>query len=132
MICPPTLRRSLAVALLGLATLIAAVAQTDQKFTTSKVLETEARTFVQLLQRYHYNRDAVTSADYAEVVPDYMAELDPQHLFFLNSDKVSFAEKYAKTSITTPPSSATSTPPTKSTTSTTRASKAASTGSSTN
>ncbi len=96
MTCVPTLRRRLAVVLFGLATLAVAFAQGDRKFTTDKTLATEARMFVQLLERYHYNRDAVRPEDYAEVVPDYMAELDPQHLFFLNSDKAAFSEKYAK------------------------------------
>jgi carboxyl-terminal processing protease len=90
------LRRYLAAVLLGLLTFAVALAQGDRKFTTDKTLATEARTFVQLLERYHYNRDAVRSEDYAAVVPDYMAELDPQHLFFLNSDKTAFSEKYAK------------------------------------
>lgn len=93
----PTFRRCLTVALLSLATLSAVVAQDDRKFTTDPVLATEAQTFVKLLRDYHYNRDAVTSADYAQVVPDYMAELDPQHLFFLSSDKASFSDKYGKT-----------------------------------
>ena len=92
----PPLRRFLAIALLGFASLVSAVAQTDRKFNTDAVLSTEAQRFTQLLQEYHYNREAVTSADYAQVVPDYMAELDPQHLFFLNTDKVSFSEKYGR------------------------------------
>ncbi len=96
MIRVPTLRRCLAVALLGLLTFTVAFAQGDRKFTTDKTLATEARMFVQLLERYHYNRDAVRPEDYAEVVPDYMTELDPQHLFFLNSDKTAFSAKYAK------------------------------------
>ena len=96
MIRVPILRRYLAAALLGIFALSAAFAQNDRKFATDKVLATEAQAFTRLLQHYHYNRDAVTSADYAEVVPDYMAELDPQHLFFLNSDKVSFSDKYGK------------------------------------
>lgn len=96
MIRVPTLRPFLAIALLGLASLVSTFAQTDRKFTTDAVLSTEAQRFTQLLQEYHYNRDAVSSADYAQVVPDYMAELDPQHLFFLNTDKVSFSEKYGR------------------------------------
>jgi len=96
MIRPPHFRRCLALVLTGVLALTSAFAQSDRKFTTSPTLATEARKFVELLERYHYNHDAVRAANFADVVPDYMAELDPQHLFFLNSDKSTFAEKYGK------------------------------------
>ncbi len=68
----------------------------DRKFSTSPTLQREASTFVKLLEQLHYNHDAVRSADYAQVVPDYMAELDGQHMFFLGTDKTAFADKYGK------------------------------------
>ncbi len=77
-------------------TLVAAPETKDRKFTTSTVLATEARTLVQILEQAHYNRDSVRSTDFAQAVPDYMAQLDGQHLFFLATDKASFAEKYGK------------------------------------
>jgi carboxyl-terminal processing protease len=68
----------------------------DRKFSTSPTLQREASTFVKLLEQLHYNHDAVRSSDYAQVVPDYMTELDGQHMFFLGSDKNAFADKYGK------------------------------------
>ncbi len=92
---PSFLRPASAILLLAL-TLVTALAATDRKFSTSPTLAREASTFVKLLEQAHYNHDAVRSADYAQVVPDYMAELDGQHLFFLGSDKAAFSEKYGK------------------------------------
>ncbi|HVU33160.1 MAG TPA: carboxy terminal-processing peptidase [Opitutaceae bacterium] len=95
MIRPPRLLRSLV--LLGSLALVGAKgsAATDQKFTTPPSVSQEAITVVQLLEQAHYNRDAV-GTDYSEVIPDYMSDLDGQHLFFLNSDKTKFVNEYAK------------------------------------
>ncbi|WP_414664342.1 carboxy terminal-processing peptidase [Horticoccus sp. 23ND18S-11] len=72
-------------------------ATTDRKaFSTSTTLSQEASTLTKLLDELHYNHDAVRSADYASVVPDYMGELDGQRLFFLGSDRARFAEEYGK------------------------------------
>jgi carboxyl-terminal processing protease len=51
---------------------------------------------VTLLEQAHYNRDAVHSGDYAQVIPEYMKALDGQHLFFLDSDRAQFANRYGK------------------------------------
>src|SRR5882757_213291 len=75
---------------------LAAASAADRKFSTSPTLAREASTFVKLLEQAHYNHDNVRSSDYAQVVPDYMTELDGQHLFFLGTDKASFNEKYGK------------------------------------
>ena len=66
------------------------------RFSTPDTLSTEAMTLVSLLQQDHYNRDAVRSSDYAEVIPDYMAELDGMHLFFLASDETTYAQRYGQ------------------------------------
>ena len=66
----------------------------DQIFKTSETLKREIQTLVRLLEEVHYNRDAVTPASYAEVIPDYMSDLDGQHLFFLKGDKYSFESLY--------------------------------------
>ena len=87
--------RPAAAAFLLIVAVAAAFGQ-DHKFTTSATLAREASMFVKLLEQAHYNHDAVRSADYAQVVPDYMAELDSQHLFFLGSDKTAFSDKYGK------------------------------------
>jgi carboxyl-terminal processing protease len=73
----------------------AGFAVTDQKFITPPNLADEARSFVQLLETAHYNRDAVGN-DYSQVIPDYMSDLDGQHLFFLSSDKAKFMQDFAK------------------------------------
>jgi carboxyl-terminal processing protease len=70
-------------------------AVTDQKFTTLPSVSQEAITLVQLLEQAHYNRDAI-GTDYSQVIPDYMSNLDGQHLFFLNSDKAKFMQSDAK------------------------------------
>ena len=84
-------RRSFFVIILGLASVAAAA---DRKFSTSTTLSTETRTLIQLLEQAHYNRDSVKSTDYTQVIPDYMGELDGQRLFFLNSDKAGFVNKF--------------------------------------
>jgi len=88
--------RRLVAALVCAFALATTFAAQDRKFATSDVLKTEATTLVKLLEQAHYAHDQVRSTDYAEVVPNYMTELDGQHLFFLGSDKATFMEKYAK------------------------------------
>jgi len=68
----------------------------DLSFTTPDTLSTEAQTLVTLLEQAHYNRDAVHSGDYAQVIPEYMKALDGQHLFFLDTDRAQFAARFAK------------------------------------
>ena len=74
-----------------------ALGLTDRKFTASPTISAEVSTMVKMLEQWHYNRDAVRSSDYAEVIPDYMASLDGQKLFFLNSDKTEFETRFNKT-----------------------------------
>ena len=89
--------RPLAFVLLLLAGAGALLGATDRKrFTTPPTLAAEASTLTKLLDELHYNRDAVRSADYANVVPDYMGELDGQRLFFLGSDRARFMEEFSK------------------------------------
>lgn len=65
----------------------------DRKpFSTSTTLSAEAMTLVRLLEELHYNHDNVHAADYAQVIPDYMGDLDGQRLFFLASDKARFTD----------------------------------------
>ena len=81
---------------LSVASTTPAWALSDRKFTTSATLSTEARTLVNLLEQAHYNRDAVHSSDFAQVIPSYMDTLDGQRLFFLETDKKSFDDQYGK------------------------------------
>ncbi len=75
----------------------AGLSATDQKrFSTSTTLAAEASTLTKLLDELHYNHDAVRSADYANVIPDFMGELDGQRLFFLGPDRTRFMEEHSK------------------------------------
>jgi len=87
-------RFGLAILSLALAPCASTLSAADRTFTTTPSLATEATTLVKLLELYHYNRANVRSSDYSEVIPDYMAALDGQHMFFLGSDKKSFTTKY--------------------------------------
>jgi carboxyl-terminal processing protease len=91
----PGFRRLLVLFSASLA-LASAFAATDRKFSTPTSLQTEAQTLVNLLERAHYNRDAVKTTDFKDVIPDYMGELDGQRLFFLGSDKARFLEDWGK------------------------------------
>jgi carboxyl-terminal processing protease len=66
----------------------------EKGYSPPPTLATEAELLMQLLDRGQYNHDAVHTADFAQVIPDYMAALDPQHLFFLDSDRAHFAQEY--------------------------------------
>lgn len=78
---------------------LAAHADFDGTFKVPPVSNIEARTLVRLLQEVHYNRDAVNKSTYSQVIPDYMAILDGQHLFFLDEDKQAFIERYQPDSL---------------------------------
>ncbi|MBL9215067.1 MAG: carboxy terminal-processing peptidase [Opitutaceae bacterium] len=54
----------------------------------------ETRTLIRMLEHYHYNKDAVTAADYPQLISDYLAELDPQRLFFTAKDEAAFKRQY--------------------------------------
>ena len=70
-------------------------AQQEQRTVeTSASLGLEIQTLARLLAEVHYNRDAVTPSKYSELIPDYMTDLDGQHLFFLDSDKQDFVTHY--------------------------------------
>lgn len=91
-----SLRRLFVAAALATSFVALAPAADRKPFSTSTALAGEAQLFVKLLEQAHYNRDNVRTADYAQVVPDYMGDLDGQRLFFLGSDKAKFNEDYGK------------------------------------
>jgi len=91
----PFLRRGLLWVLLTL--LLAgqsAYAWTDRKFTTSPTLVREITYLIRLLEEMHYNHENVRPSEYNQVIPDFMGELDGQHLFFLSTDKDTFEKRY--------------------------------------
>lgn len=79
---------------LSLTFVTTALAGPDREFKTTPVMRLETRTLVQLLEYYHYNKNAVPSADYPQLISDYLAELDPQRLFFTTEDEKSFRRQY--------------------------------------
>lgn len=82
--------------LLLVALCTATAANDRKKFSTPPALAAEASTLTKLLDELHYNRDAVRNSDYANVIPDFMADLDSQRLFFLGADRARFMEEYSK------------------------------------
>ncbi len=84
-------RLTLVLALGSTAALFGTV---DRNYKTTPVMRLEVRTLVQMLEYYHYNKDAVSSADYPQLVTDYMAELDPQRLFFTGQDEQALRKQF--------------------------------------
>lgn len=81
-------------AVLALALFATAFAAPDRTFQTTPVMRLETRTLVQMLEYFHYNKEAVTATDYPELISDYLKELDPQHLFFTATDEQNFRRQY--------------------------------------
>lgn len=79
---------------LSLALLTAATAAPDRTFKTTPAMRLETRALMQMLEVYHYNKDAVTAANYPQLISDYLAELDPQRLFFTAEDEKAFLRQY--------------------------------------
>lgn len=91
---PPT-RSSAKFIVLSLLLLTAVHAVPDREFKTTPVMKQETRTLVQLLEAYHYNKDAVSPADYPQLISDYMKEgLDPSRLFFTAEDEKNFRGQF--------------------------------------
>src|SRR5882762_43904 len=89
----PPLFRAKFVAL-SLALITAAFAAPDREFKTTPTMRLETRYLMQMLEYFHYNKDAVSAADYPKLISDYMAELDPQRLFFTAEDEKGFLRQY--------------------------------------
>ncbi len=85
--------------LLPVLFLVVACAEQESRFRAPPLLDIEARTLIKLLEEVHYNRDAVKSSTYSEVIPDYLTVLDGQRLFFLETDKAGFVERYKPDSL---------------------------------
>ncbi len=96
MICAPGFLRRFALPFALAFTLATGLAADRKQFSTSTTLAAEASTLTKLLDELHYNHDSVRAADYANVIPDYMGDLDGQRLFFLGSDRAKFMEDYGK------------------------------------
>ena len=57
-------------------------------------MSNETRTLVQMLEYFHYNKDAAEKIDYSQLVSDYMSDLDPQHLFFTAQDEKALRQQF--------------------------------------
>ena len=84
----------LRAALFSLLVATSVFAAPDHEFKTTPVMRLETRTLVQMLEYFHYNKDAVTPADYPQLISDYMVSLDPQRLFFTSADEQGFRSQY--------------------------------------
>lgn len=82
------------IAALSLVLLVSAFGAPDRTFKTTPVMRLETRTLVQMLEYFHYNKAAVSSNDYPELISDYLKELDPQRLFFTALDEQTFRRQY--------------------------------------
>jgi carboxyl-terminal processing protease len=89
--------------LIAFVTLTAAAcslhAEPVKPFSQPEQSDVEARTLIRLLEEVHYNRDNVSAASYAEVIPDYMESLDGSRLFFLATDKAEFTTRHRPESL---------------------------------
>lgn len=62
-------------------------------------LSLELRGLIRLLEEVHFNRDQVTPASYAEVIPNTFKALDGQRLFLLASDLQEFQDQFRPDSL---------------------------------
>jgi carboxyl-terminal processing protease len=89
----------LAVGALFLAVLSSSQALPERNFVTTPARAAEVSTMVELLEQFNFNHQAVDSQlkpDLGQnLIHDYMAELDPQRLFFLGTDQEAFNQRYA-------------------------------------
>lgn len=88
------LRQFLQFSAITLAFWLSAGAAGDRNYTTTPLMSSEARALVQMLEYFHYNKDALNKTDYTQLVTEYMAELDPQHLFFTAQDEQSLRQQF--------------------------------------
>ncbi len=86
--------RSLPVWLLTLLLTVPALPAVERTYKPDAYFEREVTQLIRLLEEIHYNRDGVKSADYAQIIPDFMAEFDGLRLFFLETDKQDFQKRW--------------------------------------
>ncbi len=93
------LYRTAVVGAIFLALLTAARAMPERNFETTRARVTEVSTMVDLLEHFNFNHEAVDRQQKPELghdlIHDFMANLDPQRLFYLATDQEVFTERYA-------------------------------------
>jgi carboxyl-terminal processing protease len=80
--------------LLALILVVPSIRAAERVYKPDAYFEREVTQLIRLLEEYHYNRDGVKSADYTQIIPDFMAEFDGMRLFFLESDKQDFQTRW--------------------------------------
>lgn len=71
-----------------------AVVAAKPRLAPTRSLQLELQGLIRLLEEVHVNRDRVTPASYAEVIPNTFKALDGQHLFLLASDIEALQARY--------------------------------------
>jgi carboxyl-terminal processing protease len=93
------LHRTAAACAFFLALLPVARALPERNFETTPARTIEVRAMVDLLEHFNFNHEAVDRQQKPELghdlIHDFMANLDPQRLFFLATDEEVFTERYA-------------------------------------
>ncbi len=69
-------------------------AATDRNYTTTPLISNETRTLVQMLDYFHYNKEALSQTQYTQLISEFMADLDPTHLFFTAADEQALRQQY--------------------------------------
>lgn len=90
----PTFKKTARILFAFLVSFSAAFAELDRNLQTTPLMRLEAQALVSMLSEIHYNRDGVKSADYPQLVSDFMEQLDPQHLFFTAEDAATLKAMY--------------------------------------
>ena len=88
------LRQFLRSAIFSFALSLSAFAATDRNYTTTPVMSNETRALVQMLDLYHYNKDALSQKEYTQLISEFMADLDPLHLYFTAQDEQALRQQY--------------------------------------
>ena len=70
-----------------------------RKLEPSASLQQELKALMRLLEEVHFNRDKVTPASFAELIPNTFKALDGQKLFLLASDLAEFQERHRPESL---------------------------------
>lgn len=65
-----------------------------RKLEPTKSLQLELQAMIRLLEEVHFNRDQITPASYAELIPNAFKALDGQKLFLLDADLKEFQERH--------------------------------------
>lgn len=62
------------------------IAQEDKDFVVTDAMRAESRYVIQALERTHYNKKPLTQLNANEFIKEYLNDLDPNHLIFLQEE----------------------------------------------